>query len=116
MLRLRFDIVSKTMPTFISRMSVFGRRDPGSSHSNFTSTTYAGHFLLDPLSAIDVIAAHRSVSRTGPPEKHHIALATGHPAKFATAVEKALEAKKVFHFQTLLPGHFVGLDKLTKRS
>ena len=81
-----------------------------------TSTTLAGHFFLDSLSAISVTAAHRSLSRTGAPEIHHLALATGHSTKSATTVEKALEAEKDLLFQTLLPGQFEGLHELPRRS
>ena len=50
------------------------------------------------------------MSRTGPLETHHIALGTTHPAKFATAVEKA-----DIQFEALLPGRLVGLDNLPRK-
>lgn len=51
------------------------------------------------------------MSCTGPPETHPIARATGHPTKFATAVEKALKVEKDLQLQALLPGQFVGFRK-----
>jgi threonine synthase len=39
-----------------------------------------------------------------------VSLATAHPAKFAGAVELALQEEKAFDFNTVLPEQFVGLD------
>lgn len=83
--------------------------------SGTTGITRNGKYILDPHSAVGVVAAHRSIERTSLPETHHIALATAHPAKFATAVEKALEAEKDFRFDDLLPEQFIGLDNLPRR-
>lgn len=77
--------------------------------------TNHGKYILDPHSAIGVAAAHRSIARAPPPETHHIALATAHPAKFASAVEEALAAEQNFRFQDLLPEQFVGIEQLPKR-
>lgn len=58
-----------------------------------TSTTKlinGGKYILDPPSAIGAAAAYRSIKRAPPAKALHIALATAHPAKFASAVEKAL--------------------------
>ncbi|KAI9718705.1 MAG: hypothetical protein M1812_003879 [Candelaria pacifica] len=83
--------------------------------SGTTGTTHNGKYILDPHSAVGVVAAQRSIERAPPPETHHIALATAHPAKFAAAVEKALQAEEDFKFEDLLPEQFIGLDKLPRR-
>ncbi|KAL8788150.1 MAG: hypothetical protein Q9195_007458 [Heterodermia aff. obscurata] len=77
--------------------------------------TNKGKYILDPHSAIGVAAAHRSIERAPPPETTHIALATAHPAKFASAVEKALSAEQDFKFEALLPEQFIGIEDLPKR-
>ncbi|KAL2041910.1 hypothetical protein N7G274_005097 [Stereocaulon virgatum] len=74
-----------------------------------------GHYILDPHSAIGVAAALRSIERAPPPETHHIALATAHPAKFSGAVTEALEKEKGFRFEDVLPDQFVGLEKLPRQ-
>lgn len=78
-------------------------------------TRHNGKYILDPHSAIGVAGAQRSAKRSGPPSTHHIALATAHPAKFASAVEEALKDEKDFQFKNLLPEQFVGLEKMEKR-
>ncbi|KAI9725169.1 MAG: threonine synthase [Candelina submexicana] len=83
--------------------------------SGTNGTTHNGKYILDPHSAVGVVAAHRSIERARSADTIHIALATAHPAKFAAAVEKALEAEKDFRFEDLLPEQFIGLDRLPKR-
>ena len=80
-----------------------------------SGVTNNGKYILDPHSAIGVAAAHRSIKRAPPPETTHIALATAHPAKFASAVEKALSAEQDFKFGDLLPEQFIGIEDLPKR-
>ena len=77
--------------------------------------TNNGKYILDPHSAIGVAAAHRSIERAPPPITTHIALATAHPAKFASAVEKALSTEQDFKFEDLLPEQFIGIEELPKR-
>ena len=76
--------------------------------------TKHGRYILDPHSAIGIAAAHRSIKRASS-ETYHIALATAHPAKFAAAVEKALETEKDFKFEDLLPTQFIGIEDLPRR-
>ena len=71
---------------------------------------------MDPHSAIGVAASLRSMKRAPPSAgTHHIALATAHPAKFASAVERALEKEPGFKFEDILPVEFVGLEKKERR-
>jgi threonine synthase len=72
-------------------------------------------YVLDPHSAVGVTAAERSISRAG--EKiPHISLATAHPAKFAAAVELALQHEEGFDFKKkVLPLEFVGLLQMQER-
>lgn len=51
------------------------------------------------------------MKRAPPPETHHIALATAHPAKFAGAVDLSLKAEKDFSFDKVLSSEFIGLKK-----
>ena len=74
-----------------------------------------GGYILDPHSAIGVAASRRSMQRATPPEVYHIALATAHPAKFSSAVEKALKDDSDFTFDDLLPDQFRGLQDLPRR-
>ena len=80
---------------------------------------YAGEaargYILDPHSAIGIAAALRSAARAGPPTTHHVSLATAHPAKFSSAVERALEGEAGFEFQALLPKEFKGLMEAETR-
>lgn len=74
-------------------------------------------YVLDPHSAIGVAAALRELadSKLGEGEAI-VSLATAHPAKFAGAVEMALQDEKDFSFEgSVLPEEFRGLDKLEKR-
>ncbi|KAK1752218.1 threonine synthase [Echria macrotheca] len=71
-------------------------------------------YVLDPHTAVGVTAALRSIDRAGS-EVPHISLSTAHPAKFAGAVELALNGKEGFDFSKVLPQEFVELDKKEKR-
>ncbi|KAL9061296.1 MAG: hypothetical protein Q9162_000170 [Coniocarpon cinnabarinum] len=86
-----------------------------SAQSITKGTVANGGYILDPHSAIGVAAARRSMRDAPPPETHHIALATAHPAKFSAAVEKALEKDPEFQFHDLLPDEFQGLQELPRR-
>ena len=72
-------------------------------------------YVLDPHSAVGVAASRRSIARRGPPETHHVALATAHPAKFARAVELALQDEKGFAFENLLPEALRDLEGKERR-
>jgi len=71
-------------------------------------------YVLDPHTAVGITAATHSVDRAGR-GLPHISLSTAHPAKFAGAVELALNGKEGFNFQNVLPQEFVELDKLERR-
>lgn len=66
-------------------------------------------YVLDPHTAVGVTAAERSIERIGP-EMPHISLSTAHPAKFAAAVNQALEGEEGFDFAKVLPDEFVELS------
>ncbi|ODH15724.1 threonine synthase [Paracoccidioides brasiliensis] len=72
-----------------------------------------GGYILDPHSAVGVAASLRSISRN--PGTHHISLSTAHPAKFAHAVDLALNGKEGYGFENVLPPEFVGLEKKERR-
>lgn len=76
-------------------------------------TQHAGHYILDPHSAIGIAASLRSIADN--PSSHHISLATAHPAKFSHAVELALKDVPGFTFESVLPEQFVGLEGMEKR-
>lgn len=67
-------------------------------------------YVLDPHSAIGVAASLREIKASGQSDVPTVSLATAHPAKFAGAVELALQDEKGFDFNTVLPEQFVGLD------
>lgn len=73
-------------------------------------------YVLDPHSAIGIAASLREISS---PEHNKdvavVSLATAHPAKFANAVDLALEHESGFSFDTVLPEQFVGLDKKERK-
>lgn len=97
---------------------VYSYKSPAAKHgtsNNTTGTANKGSYILDPHSAIGVAASKRSAQRALPPQTHHIALATAHPAKFSNAVEQALGQESDFRFETLLPEQFKGLDTAEKR-
>ncbi|KAF4977504.1 hypothetical protein FZEAL_5982 [Fusarium zealandicum] len=72
-------------------------------------------YILDPHSSVGVTAAIRSQQRAESAVPH-ISLSTAHPAKFAGAVELALQGQEGFNFEEkVLPEEFVGLDKKPKR-
>jgi threonine synthase len=73
-------------------------------------------YVLDPHSAIGVAASLREISASGPSsDMPTVSLATAHPAKFAGAVELALEQESGFSFDTVLPQEFVGLNDKERR-
>lgn len=72
-------------------------------------------YVLDPHSAIGVAASLREITATGATDIPTISLATAHPAKFAGAVELALQEEQDFDFKTVLPEEFVGLDDQERR-
>ncbi|RKF78207.1 Threonine synthase [Golovinomyces cichoracearum] len=84
-------------------------------YSPITKNIDRESYILDPHSAIGVASSLLSVQRISSDNTYHIALATAHPAKFANAVEKALEEEKGFDFKSVLPTEFIGLEKKEKR-
>ena len=83
-----------------------------------------GGYILDPHSAIGVVAALRSLSHLNPDSNSTtqpsiqtptIALATAHPAKFSRAVKEALRDVPNFRFEDVLPDDFRGLENLPRR-
>lgn len=102
--------------TLATIRSIYLSQSPAAKTSKGTKGTASnGGYVLDPHSAIGVAAAQRSINRAPPPETHHIALATAHPAKFSNAVEMALKEEPGFQFTDVLPEQFIGLDGLPKR-
>ena len=88
------------------------------SHSDSASSAapQSAKYILDPHTAIGIATSLRSIARTAPSHTHHIALATAHPAKFASAVQLALGEADGFNFETeVLPEEFVGLEKRQRR-
>lgn len=72
-------------------------------------------YVLDPHSAIGVAASLREIQASKDSTIPVISLATAHPAKFANAVEMALEKEQDFKFESVLPEQFVGLDSKERR-
>jgi threonine synthase len=92
-------------------------------------------YVLDPHTAVGVAAALRHIPAQHEKEKqqraqaeregiptdylfkkfHIIALATAHPAKFAKAVDVALQGEEGFNFEDVQPREFVGLDRKERR-
>lgn len=66
-------------------------------------------YVLDPHSAIGVAASLREI-QVATSAVPTVSLATAHPAKFAHAVELALQDEKAFDFASVLPEQFVGLN------
>lgn len=81
----------------------------------YSGASQNGGYILDPHSAVGVAAALRSIQRASPDETHHISLSTAHPAKFANAVQLALQDDKAFDFSAVLPEEFVGLESKERR-
>lgn len=71
-------------------------------------------YVLDPHSAIGVAASLREIAASSQ-STQVISLATAHPAKFANAVEMALQDENSFDFAKVLPEQFVGLDKQKRK-
>ncbi|KAL1975098.1 hypothetical protein VTN31DRAFT_3490 [Thermomyces dupontii] len=81
----------------------------GSARSSQT-----GGYILDPHSAVGVGASLRSIERN--PGTYHISLCTAHSAKFAHAVDLALQGQEGYDFQRdVLPEEFVGLEEKESR-
>jgi threonine synthase len=72
-------------------------------------------YVLDPHSAIGVVASLREIKAQPRDGTHTISLATAHPAKFSKAVDEALQAEKDFNFNSVLPEEFFGLEKKEKK-
>jgi threonine synthase len=72
-------------------------------------------YILDPHTSVGVTASLRSIARAGA-DVPHISLSTAHPAKFAGAVELALEKEAGFNFEEKVrPQEFIGLESKEKR-
>lgn len=73
-------------------------------------------YILDPHSAIGIAAALREIENVGHDRNTAvISLATAHPAKFANAVDLALQEESAYRFEDVLPQDFVGLDQKEKK-
>lgn len=70
-------------------------------------------YVLDPHSAIGISAAIRDTETSK--DSHHISLATAHPAKFANAVQDALEGEKDYSWEKVEPQEFKGLEDKPRR-
>ena len=71
-------------------------------------------YVLDPHSAIGVAASLREIEKGGR-GMQVVSLATAHPAKFANAVEMALQGESGYDFRDVLPEQFVGLDSRERK-
>lgn len=70
-----------------------------------TYTEVSPKYILDPHSAVAVSAAVRRQEQDS--GAHYVALSTAHPAKFAEAVNKALEGQPGYEFERdVLPDEF----------
>ncbi|RCI15797.1 hypothetical protein L249_2563 [Ophiocordyceps polyrhachis-furcata BCC 54312] len=72
-------------------------------------------YVLDPHTAVGITAAERSMARTAAMGLPHISLSTAHPAKFAGAVNMALEAEPGFDFSRVLPAELAALVDMETR-
>ncbi|KAF8892971.1 tryptophan synthase beta subunit-like PLP-dependent enzyme [Infundibulicybe gibba] len=72
-------------------------------------------YIADPHTAVGLTAADR-IALQNSPHVHQIVLSTAHPAKFAEAVSRALEAAPGFDFtRDVLPEEFRGLLEKERR-
>ncbi|KAI9787097.1 MAG: threonine synthase [Geoglossum umbratile] len=65
----------------------------------YSSPRGESSYVLDPHTAVGIAASLRSITRSPPPDTHHISLATAHPAKFADIVKLALDGEEEFVFK-----------------
>ena len=72
-------------------------------------------YVLDPHSAIGVVASLREIKTEPRDGTHTISLATAHAAKFSNAVQEALRLEEGFNFKSVLPEQFVGLEQKEKK-
>ena len=99
---------------FTSRPPLQTSGNPSNSHHPAASGKPG--YILDPHSAIGIAASNRSMARTSTDDTHHISLATAHPAKFASAVQLALNGLDGFNFEEdVLPKEFEGLMEKERR-
>ncbi|KAH7114339.1 threonine synthase-like protein [Dendryphion nanum] len=80
-------------------------------------TTITPGYVLDPHSAIGVAASLRSAEdeEARAPTGHHISLSTAHPAKFANAVQDALQSETGYSWEKVEPKEFKGLEDKPRR-
>lgn len=80
------------------------------------ATREAG-YVLDPHSAIGVAVALKSIQQHQPisTDVFHVCLATAHPAKFANAVELALQDQQDFNFDQITPEQIRALQGLPRK-
>ena len=76
------------------------------------TTGKSGGYILDPHSAVGIAASLRAKDME---MEYTISLATAHPAKFAHAVDLALQGQRGYAFEDVLPEQFRGLDELPRR-
>lgn len=70
-------------------------------------TTLTSKYILDPHSAVAVNAALHKKKEDDSKDSHYVALSTAHPAKFAEAVNKALDGLEGYSFEKdVLPEEF----------
>lgn len=100
----------ETITTIRSAYSTFSPDIPDSEGT----TGKTGGYILDPHSAIGIAASLRSMSMSAS-EDYTISLATAHPAKFANAVDLALDGAKGYNFNDVLPHEFKHLETMPRR-
>lgn len=74
-------------------------------------------YILDPHSSVAVTAALRRIENQPKGEaQHFVALSTAHPAKFADAVDLALQGSEGYNFENdVLPEEFKKMSTLEKK-
>lgn len=97
---------------------------PASVPSAEGTTGATGGYILDPHSAVGIAAALQTTTTTqdkttdaaaADDDVYTVSLATAHPAKFAYAVDLALEGQNGYAFEEVLPECFKALEGLERR-
>ncbi|KAJ6031092.1 hypothetical protein N7540_001824 [Penicillium herquei] len=86
---------------------------PTNTGAGSPKSSKTGGYVLDPHTAVGIAASRRSIQRN--PGAHHISLSTAHPAKFASAVDLALNGQDGYTFSEILPEDFIGLEERETR-
>lgn len=80
-------------------------------------TEISPKYILDPHTSVAVFGALNVIEKTDAADHHHVALSTAHPAKFADAVDLALEGQEGYNFENdVLPQEFKELPGREKKN